>query len=241
VIEQTEHVVRLPNLPEALRGLRVVQLSDLHRSAMTPDPILHHAVALANAACPDLIVLTGDFVSADPKDIEPCGHIMAPLHAPLGRYCVLGNHDYSTDGHRVERMLNRLGAEVLTNRAVKVKESLWIVGLDDDRYGHPDVHKAFRGGEENEPTIVRSHSPVGAELVSHRDCLVLSGHTHGGQVRLPILTAREVRRIGAKHYRAGWFKVGRAQLYVNRGLGRVGLPVRFLCRPEISIFTLQPA
>lgn len=241
MIERTEHLVAVPHLPGALGGLRVVQLSDLHRSRLTPDRRLRHAIALANAACPDLIVLTGDFVTRDPADIEPCGHILAPLHAPLGRFAVLGNHDVVAGAAAVERMLARLGIEVLTNRGVRLPNGLWLVGLEDDRHGRPDPVRAFHHVPEGEPVVVLSHNPVGAELVSHRECVVLSGHTHGGQIRLPILTEREVRRIGSKHYRAGWFNIGRAKLYVNRGLGQVGVPLRFLCRPEVSVFTLIPA
>jgi predicted MPP superfamily phosphohydrolase len=239
VIEFTRHRVAVPNLPPALRGLRIVQLSDLHRSKYTRDRHLRHAVARANAACPDLILLTGDFVTLDPADIEPCGHILAPLQAPLGRFAVLGNHDVRAGAPAVERMLTHLGIRVLTNESVLLENGLRLVGLEDDRYGTPDPQRAFRGVRDDEPTLVLSHNPVGAELVAQHACVVFSGHTHGGQIRLPVFTDREVRRIGSKHYRAGWFTVGRARLYVNRGLGQVGLPVRFLCRPEISLFTLE--
>jgi predicted MPP superfamily phosphohydrolase len=239
VIQITRHRVKVPNLPAELRGLRIVQLSDLHRSKYTQDRRLRHAVAQANAACPDLILLTGDFVTADPADIEPCSHILSPLHAPLGRYAVLGNHDFTAGAQAVECMLTRLGIHVLTNESVRLENGLRLVGLEDDRHGKPDPVRAFREVRPDEPTLVLSHNPVGAELISQHDCIVFSGHTHGGQIRLPLLTEREVRKIGSKHYREGWFTVGKARLYVNRGLGQVGLPVRFLCRPEMSIFTLE--
>jgi predicted MPP superfamily phosphohydrolase len=239
VIECTEHRVAVPSLPPELRGLRIVQLTDLHRSKLTPDRRLRHAVALANSICPDLILLTGDFVTADSADIEPCGHILAPLEAPLGRYAVLGNHDFTAGAPAVERMLTRLGIHVLTNESVKLENGLRLVGLEDDRHGKPDAVRAFRDVQEDEATLVLSHNPVGAELVAQHPCIVFSGHTHGGQIRLPVLTAQQVRRIGSKHYRAGWFTVGQARLYVNRGLGQVGLPLRFLCRPEISLFILE--
>lgn len=239
MIQCTRHQIVVPHLPHELKGLRVVQLSDFHRSRMTWDRRLRQAVEIANAECPDLLLLTGDFVTRDPADIDPCGHILAPLRASLGCFAVLGNHDVTAGASAVERMLTRLGVEVLTNRAVRLENGLWIVGLEDNRHGRPDVHRAFRDIRADEPSLVMSHNPVGVELVAHRDCVVFSGHTHGGQIRLPLLTEREVRRIGAKHYRAGWFTVDRAQLYVNRGLGQVGLPFRFLCRPEISVFTLN--
>jgi hypothetical protein len=240
MIEITRHRLPIPYLPEELRGLRVVQLSDLHRSRLTQDRRLRHAVAQANDACPDIILLTGDFVTAEATDIEPCGHILAPLQSRLGRYAVLGNHDFTAGASAVERMLTRLGIHVLTNESVRLSNGLRVVGLEDDRHGRPDVARAFNGVRPDEPVLVLSHNPVGAELVAQHRCVVFSGHTHGGQIRVPVLTEQQVRRIGSKHYRAGWFTVGQARLYVNRGLGQVGLPLRFLCRPEISIFTLEP-
>lgn len=240
MIERTEHVVAIPYLPETLRGLRVVQLTDLHRSRLTPDRLLRHAVALANAARPDLILITGDFVTEDPADILPCAQIVSALHARLGVYAILGNHDYTADAPAMERALTHVGIHVLMNQSVRLEHGLWIVGLEDDRHGKPSVARAFSGISPDEPALVLIHNPGYAENVASRACIVFSGHTHGGQVRLPLLTAREVRRIGAKHYREGWYTLDRARLYVNRGLGRVGLPIRFLCRPEIAIFTLEP-
>lgn len=238
MIEITEHTVAVPHLPPALQGLRVAHLTDFHRSRHTSDVLLRHAVAAANAACPDLILLTGDFVSSDPNDIAPCAHILAPLHAPLGVCAILGNHDYYTDGLAVKRHLEGLGFQVLLNRSILLPNGLRIVGLDDDRYHHTDVPQAFREVQPAEPTLVMAHNPALIERMAERECVVFSGHTHGGQVRLPVLTRREIRRIGAKHYEQGWYTVGNARLYVNRGLGRVGIPLRLFCRPELALFTL---
>jgi len=241
LIEQTQHTVKVPHLPEALRGLRIAHLTDIHRSEVTQDRLIHHAVALANAAQPDLTLLTGDYVTRNPNDITPCAHMLAGLRARLGVFAVLGNHDYTTDGKAMEHALTVQGITVLPNRSVCLPEGLRLVGLDDDRYHRTDVARAFADVEPNEPTLVLAHNPALVERVADRECVVFSGHTHGGQIRLPILTAREVRRIGAKHYRAGWFTVGKAKLYVNRGIGQVGVPIRFLCRSELAIFTLIPA
>jgi predicted MPP superfamily phosphohydrolase len=238
MIETTEHTVAVPHLPPALQGLRVAHLTDFHRSRHTSDILLRHAVAAANAAKPDLILLTGDFVTNDARDIAPCGHILAPLCAPLGVFAILGNHDYYTDGPAVERQLTGLGFQVLLNRSVRLSNGLRIVGLDDDRYHHTDVPQSFREVQPEEPTLVMAHNPALIERMADRECVVFSGHTHGGQVRVPILTKREIRRIGAKHYEQGWYTVGKARLYVNRGLGRVGIPLRLFCRPELALFTL---
>jgi predicted MPP superfamily phosphohydrolase len=238
MIETTEHTIAVPYLPPALQGLRVAHLTDFHRSRHTSDILLRHAVAAANAAQPDMILLTGDFVTNDARDIAPCGHIIAPLHAPLGVFAILGNHDYYTDGPAVERQLTGLGFQVLLNRSVRLSNGLRIVGLDDDRYHHTDVPQSFREVQPEEPTLVMAHNPALIERLADRECVVFSGHTHGGQVRVPILTKREIRRIGAKHYEQGWYTVGKARLYVNRGLGQVGIPLRLFCRPELALFTL---
>jgi hypothetical protein len=241
MIERTEHVVAVPNLPERLRGLRVVQLSDLHRSRLTSDWLLREAVSLANAARPDLIVLTGDYVTANPADIEPCAQIVDDLRARLGVFAVLGNHDYFTNGTAVRCALMDAGVTVLTNRNLCLTQGLRIVGIDDDRLGNPDIPAAFAGIPPDAPTLVLLHNPAFAERLADRACVVFSGHTHGGQIFLPFLTTYKLRSIGAKHYRTGWYTVGKTWLYVNRGLGQVGVPIRFRCPPEVAVFTLEPA
>jgi predicted MPP superfamily phosphohydrolase len=241
MIETTEHTVVVPHLPSALEGLRVAHLTDFHRSNHTSDLLLRHAVAAASAARPDLILLTGDYVTKDPRDIPPVAHILGPLKAGLGVYAILGNHDYSTDGASMERHLRDLGFHVLLNRSALLPNGLRIVGLDDDRFHRTDVAQAFQEVEPDETTLVMAHNPALIERMADRECLVFSGHTHGGQVRVPILTQREIRRIGAKHYAQGWYTVGKARLYVNRGLGQVGIPLRLFCRPELALFTLTAA
>lgn len=240
MIAQTQHTVPVPFLPESLRGFRVVQLSDLHRSYMTPDYRLRSAVDMANALCPDITVITGDLVTQDKADIEPCAQIVSGLQARLGVYAILGNHDYYTDGPKVTAALRRVGIHVLINQSVRLSPGLWLVGLDEDRHGKPDIAKAFSDIPAEEAVLALVHNPAYAEKLSDRHCIAFAGHTHGGQIRLPVLTPRELRRIGAKHYRAGWYTLDKARLYVNRGLGQVGLPVRFFCRPELSVFTLIP-
>ena len=220
----THHTVPMLHLPKELEGLRMVQLSDFHRSHMTEDSLLQQAVALANETCPDLIVLTGDFVSFLAEDIAPCMRILAPLRAPLGIFAVLGNHDYVAGAKKVEQGLTELGIQVLTNQNVRLECGLRIVGVEDNRHGRPDVVRAFAGVGPEEPVLTLVHNPAIAELFTEQTCLALAGHSHGGQICVPILTTRQVERIGAKHYRAGWFTLGKTRLYVNRGLGQVGLP-----------------
>ena len=241
MIEVTRHSVPIAGLPPALEGLRIAHLTDWHRSFRTPDALLRRAVELANAENPDVILLTGDYVTDDPNDIPPCGEIIAGLRAKAGVYAVLGNHDYGTDGPAMIRALEKAGVTVLTNRSVKLANGLRIVGVDDDIQGRPNRDKALADVTSAEPTVILCHNPAFAEKLTDRDALILAGHTHGGQIRVPILTAWRIRKIRAKHYARGWFTLGKARLYVNRGLGNVGFSFRFRSRPEIAIFTLRAA
>ncbi len=239
MIKETHHILRIQNLASSLQGFRIVQISDLHRSLFTQDRLLNRAVAMTNAANPDVILITGDFVTNNPTDIEPCAQIVSHLHARHGVFASLGNHDYSADARAVERALTHRGIHVLINRSVCVKERLFVVGLDDDRHGKPDIVRAFAGIGAEDPVLAMVHNPAYVEALADKECIAFSGHTHGGQICVPVLTDREVRRIGAKHYRDGWFTVGKVRLYVNRGIGKVGLPFRFRCKPEIAHFTLS--
>jgi predicted MPP superfamily phosphohydrolase len=239
MIARTEHVLELPNLPPDWEGRRIVHLTDLHRSWRTSDALLRRAVQIANAADPDLIVLTGDYVTDDPRDIAPCGAILSELKAREGIYAILGNHDYGTDGPAMECALMRAGCTVLTNRSVRLKGGFWLVGIDDEILGRADISAAFEEVPADAYPLVLIHNPALAERFSERACTALAGHTHGGQVILPFVTTWKVRKIRAKHYRRGWFTVGKTRLYVNRGVGNVGVSFRFLTSPEVAVFTLK--
>lgn len=241
MIEVTRHTVVIPELDTRLEGLKIAQLTDLHRSGLTSDRLLRRSISLVQAGNPDIIVLTGDYVSNRASDIAPVARMLSALHAPLGVFAVMGNHDHHTDAPGVARALTHVSIHVLQNQNVLIKESLRIVGLEDNRYHHMDIPRAFENTHLGETTLVLAHNPAQAEHLPELECIVLSGHTHGGQIHLPILTKRELRRIGAKHYRAGWYTIGSARVYVCRGLGNVGLPIRLFARPEVAVFTLTRA
>jgi hypothetical protein len=241
MIVRTEHTLTLAGLNPQQNGLRIAHLTDLHRSRLTRDSLLREAVRVANAARPDLVVLTGDYVTDDPADIAPCADLLSRLCARLGVYAILGNHDYGTDGDAMANALQDLGFTLLINKNVTLDGGLRLVGLDDEIMREADVPRAFDGVPENAPTLVLCHNPALVERFSDRVCVALAGHTHGGQILLPYLTARRVRLIRAKRYRQGWFTVGKARLYVNRGVGNVGVPLRFLAPPEVALFTLAAA
>jgi uncharacterized protein len=240
-IKRTESTYRVSNLPESLDGLRIAHLTDFHYCPLTPEALLRKAVHVANTSCPDLILLTGDFVNSKIEEIAPCAEIISELKAPLGVYATLGNHDYYANGPLMRRTLENHGITMLLNRNIRLPEGLWIAGLDDDLRGKPDYTAAFDGIPPGAPTVTLVHNPRMVRHFSDRSCLALAGHTHGGQVVLPFVTAMKLRQIGAEHYRAGWYNVGNVRLYVNRGLGNAGVSFRFLTPPEVALFTLEPS
>jgi predicted MPP superfamily phosphohydrolase len=241
VIRTFERQLPVPFLPEKLRGLRLVHLTDIHYGRTTPNSLITQAVAAANAVRPDVIVITGDFVSGGTDDPHNCAKLLADLEAPLGVYGSLGNHDYAAGAKKVTKAVESVGIEMLINRNVEICEGLFLAGFDDDRYGKPNPEAAFQGIDPCAAVIALIHNPAYAEHIHGRRYVGLCGHTHGGQVLLPFLTARELRRIGAKHYRVGWYNIGGSQVYVSYGVGYSGMRVRFLCPSEVTAFTLEPA
>lgn len=238
IVRQELHI---PNLPPSLDGAVLAQLTDIHRCRFTKDSLLQEAVRTTLAEKPQIVVLTGDYVTEEPSDIAPCAEILAPLKAELGCYFIIGNHDYTTDAPRVQSALEGVGLIPLINRNICLEGGLWIAGLDDDRYGSPDYAQALQNIPAHTHFIALCHNPRMVEDLAEYDCTVLSGHTHGGQVVVPFLTAWKIRHIGSKNYRAGWYQFGKARVYVSRGLGNVAIPLRFLAPPEVTFFTLRSA
>ena len=207
-IEITRHSLPIDGASNLPNGFKIAHLTDLHRSSRTSDALLKRAVELTNAEHPDVIVLTGDYVTDERADIAPCGEILAGLRARLGVYAILGNHDYGTDGAMMTRALQAANIEMLTNRNVLLEGGLRIVGLDDDRLGRPNTAQAFAEVKADETTVVLCHNPGYAEKISDRNALILAGHTHGGQIVVPFLTAWKVRKIPGKTLYAGLVRSG---------------------------------
>ena len=248
--------VEMANLPPEADGLRVVQLSDFHCSAITSRHIARRAVQTANAQKPDVIVLTGDYVSrpdsyagflcakrwAKPTTeyAQQVAHELGKLRAPEGVWGVHGNHDESAGGFKVfDALLQACGVRILVNSSTRLR-GLPLIGLDDLRVGRIDVRRACEGIQEDEAQIVLSHNPRVLPLLNRRNALVLSGHTHSGQVHLPF--SRYRRRpfdMRGSRFHEGWYEDGAARMYVNAGVGSVHLPLRFCCPPEITVFTLR--
>ncbi len=236
--------LEFPDLPVGLDGLRMVQLSDLHRSPWVGQAEIERAVALTTMLEPELIVLTGDFVSLASRYAKPCAAALAALRAPLGRFAVLGNHDYWVGASVVTTALQDAGLTVLRNQARAVRRggsTLWLIGIDDATVHRHDIAAALQGVPREAFKVALLHEPdVADEVARYPVQLQLSGHSHGGQVRLPGIGPILLPRLGRK-YPMGWRRIGRLQLYTNRGVGRVQPAVRFHCPPEVTLITLRHA
>jgi predicted MPP superfamily phosphohydrolase len=233
----------LDALPEAFSGLRVVQISDIHHGLFLPEPWLAEAVQQTNRLRPDIVVLTGDFVTYSRANIEPAAEILSRLRARYGVLAVLGNHDFRVGADAVTAALRRKRIEVLRNQHITVQfggSSLYVAGVDDYGYG-ADVRRAVRGIPRDAATILLAHNPRIIHLASrHGVSLVLSGHTHGGQVNLPLLGTVYGRSPERLRYKIGWDRLGATQIYVSRGIGTIVLPWRVRCPAEITHLELLP-
>ncbi|MFN2596179.1 MAG: metallophosphoesterase [Pyrinomonadaceae bacterium] len=242
--ELTETDIFIPDLPPAFEGFRVAQLSDVHHSRIVPLAEVRRAVEVTRSARADMIVLTGDYTTHERRFIEPCAEELGRLEAPAGVWAVLGNHDHNTDGAETYRALARHRVNALKNvntRVARGGEELQLVGIDDMSWNQTDWRQAFKGIDRARPTILLSHQPnafdePGAEGVS----LIMSGHTHGGQIRLPFIGA-PIQRYPEFRYLRGRFVRDGTQLYVSRGTGVIGAPVRVGARPEVAVLRLRTA
>ncbi len=228
-----------PNLPPTLDGLRIGQLSDLHLGQPYTAANTRWAVAQMVREQPDLIALTGDFVSFE-NAIDELADLLHPLNAPLGMYAVPGNHDYWEGLDDIRAELEPLGVEFLinANRQLRWRDGLFtLVGIDDIWDGHPDIDQAMTGIARDTFTILLAHAPDFADVAfDYAIDMQLSGHTHGGHLRLPWLGSCCLPFYGTR-YAAGLEHAGTTQVYVSRGLG--GMPLRLGCRPEATIITLR--
>lgn len=244
--------VPLRRLPSRFDGLRIVQLSDFHYDRYVDVRIITSAVQAANQLQPDLVVLTGDFVTQGPftgqydppsaRDAEPCSQILSRLRSRLGIFAVLGNHDYYTDPNVVAEILRSRGFHVLRNHSFAVEQEgsrLWIAGVNDVVAGADDLELALQKIPASETVVLLAHEPDFADWVPPgRVDLQLSGHSHGGQIVLPVIGPPYLPPL-ARKYPWGLRQLGPLTLYTNRGVGTITLPLRFNCPPEITLFTLR--
>ena len=241
-------------LPAALAGVSIAHLSDFHCGSHIPAGYLEGVIERAAAENADLVALTGDFIDRGPRHAATAAKLFRHLKAPLGVVAVLGNHDFSVHTPRGARrypgldavIADALGAEgvtVLRNRPVRVERGgagLLVAGVDDLWSGESDTHAALGGACKDTPRVLLAHNPNTVEqLDGRRADVILSGHTHGGQINWPGL-GRLMLHKSARRWAAGLYPVYGGHLYVNTGVG-FGWRLRFGVRPELAVITLQPA
>ena len=241
----------LPRWPAAFENFKIALLSDFHYDPVFSVHPLRASIPVVQALQPDLIALTGDFVSEPALarnrrraayGAEPCARWLRQLKAPHGLWAVMGNHDAFTDPVLITSILRSTGIQVLSNQSVPIEREggrFWLSGVDDVMNGDSDLGAALANVPKDEAKVLLAHEPDYADYVSrHPVDLQLSGHSHGGQVRLPFLPPFYEPPL-ARKYIAGLYQVGPLTLYTNRGLGTVGVPIRFDCPPEITLITLR--
>jgi predicted MPP superfamily phosphohydrolase len=251
-IEPRRLVVReleleLPNWPRRLGGLRAGVMSDLH--AGVPHMGLAQiarAVDALNDRAPDVQLLLGDYLDAS----QPWRRRLAPevvaaevarLRSPLGTLAVIGNHDWRNSGDRIWRALLREGVNVLENRAVELENGLWVAGLGDLRHRRPDAADALQDVPREAPAIMLTHDPDMFPEVPDRVALTVAGHTHAGQIAIPLLRRPMIpSHYGERYARTHVVEHGR-HMVVSSGLGTSGLPIRLLAPPEVLVLTLRSA
>jgi len=252
-LEIIERTFYIRNLPPAFDGFRIVQFSDIHLEDYTEDFFLQQVIDRVNALTPDLLLVTGDFVSRGPLAVEysyaaasRCAELLRGLACPQ-RYGILGNHDANVGARIVRDHMENNGLPLLVNEHVRIErqgQHIILSGLDDYAYGEPNISLAIPE-KPDAPVILMVHEPdYAVNIANHRRGplvdLILSGHTHGGQVRIPGFRPLALPPYG-KLFPEGHFRIGPSiQLYVNRGIGTVGVPFRFNCPPEITVATLRP-
>ena len=241
----SETDIFIKDLPDRFEGFRITQLTDIHHSRILGINEVRRVVSLSQQTKPDMFVLTGDYSTSYRRYIEPCAEALSTLNAPEGVWAVLGNHDHYTDPELTTRALQRRHIAVMNNTHTTLQrgsDSIQLSGIDDWTWNAVDWIRAFSGLKNDKPTILLSHQPTVLDFEQTRNVsLILSGHTHGGQLNLPWVGAPARYFTEDLKYARGLFRSRDTQLYVSSGTGVIGLPVRFGVRPEIAVLRLRRA
>ena len=224
------------------RVVRVAQLTDVHVGVTTPRRSLERIADVVHSLRCDLVVLTGDYVNASTMLVGRVTELVRALPQPC--IAVLGNHDHWTNADRITRALQAGGAQVLRNASTTVRGDGWsvvVVGVDDGRSKHDDVARAFAGVTRPEQALVLTHDPRTAEAIAKTGApLVLSGHTHAGQIHVPRV--REIAKLAGHPYLHGFHRIDRTDLYVSAGIGHSRSGLRSAeAAPEVAVFDLDPS
>jgi predicted MPP superfamily phosphohydrolase len=243
-LEVTRTRIHVRGLHPDLVGFRIALLTDMHAGEGTPLWLIRRAAKLAMGERPDLVALTGDFAADESESFAPVLDALSSLRAPHGVWAVPGNHDYTVGIERWHRELLRYPhIRDLTNRAVveKVGQArLCVAGVDDYTQGQPTL-EPLPPPEKRDFTLLLAHDPDQGERARRSDDavdLIVSGHTHGGQVRLPGVGAVKNPAERDDLYEEGLRRRPWTQVYTSRGVGTVHLPIRLLCRPEVAVLEL---
>jgi uncharacterized protein len=245
-IEVERVIAPLRGLGSGWIGATIALLSDTHCGPYTAPSRIETAVAIANSLRPDVILLLGDYVHRGSMYVDPGIAPFAQLRSREGVFAVLGNHDHWEGRNRCMQALHRARASLLTNRSAtlwRAGDPLVIGGVGDLMEDQQQLEATFKGSPAQAPRILMCHNPDYAEVMPHnvRVDWMVSGHTHGGQVHLPLIGAPIVPSRYGRKYQQGLVQGPYCKVYVTRGVGTVSPPVRFVCRPEITLMRLAAA
>jgi len=247
--EVVHKTVRINNLPKRVEGFRIAMISDIHSGPYMDKKDIDPYVTRMNKLKPDAIVLPGDFIQNRNEEVEAVADALQKLEAPYGVYGSTGNHDYFADADYVSKELGHAGVRMLRNEHIVLDVDgapLALIGLDDVRSGHPFdnlFRSAVDGLDARIPNVVLCHKPYYLEEASEWGVdLMVSGHTHGGQIVIARVFDTVITPAALiSGYIEGLYRLDGTQLYVTRGIGTVGIPVRINCPPEITVLTLESA
>lgn len=238
-LERVSVEIRIPGLDRRLDGLTVGHLTDFHLGKVCTQDFIRHAVDRLLETEPDLIAVTGDFVNF-PRFLDPCFEALESVRAPLGVYAVRGNHDYWVGAEDIERRIVERGFTLLHDRGVQLEWNgarFLLAGIESP-WNEAGIPFDFIPTDPSLLKIVLSHTPDEfPRLLKNNPHLVLSGHTHGGQIRIPFFGAVVVPSNYGRKYESGFYEEGESRLYVSRGIG-CHPPIRTLCKPEVTVFRI---
>jgi predicted MPP superfamily phosphohydrolase len=237
-LEVVRKTIQIRGLPSRLDGVKAVQISDLHMKQT--DDIHTRMVEQVQALKPDVIFVTGDLVDTR-SAVSDIHSLLGYLDAPLGKWAVPGNWDHTAEAiDDLTSALPSAKVKFLINESQPLDDGLWIVGVDDPASAHDEMRDAIRNVPAGVRRLLLAHSPdIVPNLAGQKFDLILSGHTHGGQINLPFLNGAWLKGGPTNQYIQGMFQVNGSPLYVNRGIGMTTLPIRIQSRPEITYFTLR--
>ncbi|MFF2446025.1 metallophosphoesterase [Neobacillus sp. NPDC058068] len=241
--------IKHPLIPKSFDGMKIVQFSDTHLGFHYNLTQFKKLINKINKLQPDIILFTGDLMDEPNKyrEMNQLVPLLEQLHAPLGKFCIFGNHDHGGYGSEIYRnIMESTNFTVLLNDSAAIKRkdggSIYLLGIDDAMLGKPDLPLALKNVPDHRFTILLSHAPdLADDAANYPIHWQISGHSHGGQVKIPFIGAL-VKPPFARNYPEGLYTIGDDDpltLYVNRGIGTTRLPFRFMAVPELTIFTLN--